>query len=96
MTKPNCYQCIHRRDLAGDTHSRCTHPRAGGKDPGLEVMAILASVRRVGPVADLAGAEALNIEANPHGVKSGWFNWPFNFDPVWLEGCDGFTPQTEK
>lgn len=21
--KPNCYQCIHRRDLPGDCHSRC-------------------------------------------------------------------------
>lgn len=33
---------------------------------------------------------ALAITANPHGVKNGWFSWPFNFDPVWLESCSGF------
>ena len=21
--KPNCYECVHRHDLPGDTHSRC-------------------------------------------------------------------------
>jgi hypothetical protein len=21
----------------------------------------------------------------------GWFVWPLNFDPVWLENCDGFS-----
>ena len=35
-------------------------------------------------------AEKLKIKANPHGVRSGWFMWPVNFDPVWLENCVGF------
>ena len=26
--KPDCYKCIHRRDLAGDAHSQCQHPKA--------------------------------------------------------------------
>lgn len=30
------------------------------------------------------------VEGNPHGIGSGWFHWPINFDPVWLEECDGF------
>lgn len=30
------------------------------------------------------------VNANNHGVKNGWFYWPLNFDPVWLEACDGF------
>ena len=89
--KPDCYKCIHRRDLGGSAHSRCNHPQAGGGDPGMEAFAILASVQRVAPVVDTDGATALNILANPHGVRMGWFNWPFNFDPTWLEHCDGFT-----
>ena len=31
-----------------------------------------------------------NVEGNNYGIRSGWFLWPFNFDPVWLESCDGF------
>ena len=27
---------------------------------------------------------------NPHGVSKGWFNWPFNFDPIWLISCNGY------
>lgn len=30
------------------------------------------------------------VEGNDYGIRSGWFLWPYNFDPVWLESCDGF------
>ena len=30
--------------------------------------------------------------ANEHGVKSGWYTFPINFDPVWqTEECKGFS-----
>ena len=35
----------------------------------------------------------LTIEGELHGSTSGWFTWPWNFDPVWLRECDGFTPK---
>ena len=31
------------------------------------------------------------VKGNPIGIKGGWFKWPFNFDPVWLESCDGYS-----
>jgi hypothetical protein len=31
------------------------------------------------------------VAAAPQGVKSGWFRWPINFDPVWLVSCSGFS-----
>ena len=31
-----------------------------------------------------------NVKGNAHGRKNGWFCHPFNFDPVWLDECDGF------
>lgn len=31
-----------------------------------------------------------SVTANEHGRKRGWFIWPFNFDPIWLESCTGF------
>jgi hypothetical protein len=58
--KPNCYQCVHRRNVPGDTHSSCNNPKA-------------------------------RVVGNEHGIRSGWFLWPINFDPVWLVSCDGFS-----
>jgi len=53
-------------------------------------MATLAGVGRVAPVVDAAGAATLSVTGNPHGIKRGWFNWPWNFDPTWLQSCNGF------
>jgi hypothetical protein len=33
------------------------------------------------------------VSANEHGIKMGWFAWPFDFDPVWLVSCDSFQPK---
>ena len=55
-----CYQCIHRRTIPDDAHSRCVNP-----DP--------------------------NMKGYQHGIKSGWFMYPVNFDPVWKEvDCANF------
>jgi len=35
------------------------------------------------------------VSGNAHGIRSGWFLWPLNFDPVWLESCDGFSNTEE-
>ena len=36
-----------------------------------------------------ANGEA-KVVGNPHGVMNGWFWWPINFDPTWLQNCTGF------
>lgn len=94
MTKPNCYECRWWRDALGSAHSRCEHPEAAviNKDPMLDALAILAGARGMG-LGSLLGtpsARALKVEANPHGVRHGWFNWPLDFDPTWLVACEGF------
>jgi hypothetical protein len=35
------------------------------------------------------------VTGHKQGVRQGWFNWPFNFDPVWLTTCDGFSDKPE-
>lgn len=57
--KPDCYKCIHRRNVPGDRHSSCMNIHA-------------------------------DVDAELHGIKKGWFIWPFNFDPIWLINCNGF------
>lgn len=88
--KPNCYKCVFRREVPGDAHSSCAHPSVPEGDAFGNLMATFASVGRVAPVADVKAAEKLKISANPIGIRRGWFNWPWNFDPVWLQSCEGF------
>lgn len=88
--KPNCYECKHRGNVPGDAHSCCKHPKAGsGDNPLMALMAIFASVGRVAPVMG-EGAKGLDVKFNDWGVQQGWCTFPYNFDPVWLENCDGF------
>jgi hypothetical protein len=30
------------------------------------------------------------VTGDPHGIRNGWFFFPINFDPVWLQSCTGF------
>lgn len=89
-----CFQCKYRTSIPGDAHSRCQHPKLSSADPLEEVIAVFASVGRINPVVSEAAVE-LGIKANPRGVKKGWFNWPWNFDPAWLENCNGFEKQSK-
>ena len=84
--KPNCYECKHRSGVSGSAHSRCNHPSIKTSPLG-EIMGILGSVGRVTP---MSAESNVKVKGNPHGIKNGWFNFPFNFDPIWLENCDGY------
>jgi len=88
--RPNCYECHWRGTIPGDAHSRCLHPDINWSD---DLMGDLVKV--LDGTFDEA-IERLNITANPHGVKKGWFLWPVNFDPVWLRSCAGFMPKGSK
>lgn len=85
--KPNCYDCIHRRDVPGSAHSRCTHSDIPTLKPLEEAMAILG----VPPPSGRGAAMKLGVRGHKDGIRMGWFLWPVNFDPVWLEQCNGFT-----
>jgi hypothetical protein len=89
MEKPNCYKCEYRGTIPGDAHSCCKHPGNKGlvDNPVAEMIGILASVGRIAPIQV---ETKLNIKGNPIGIRRGWFNWPMNFDPIWLLECNGF------
>ena len=94
--KPNCYRCSYRGDLPGSCHSSCKHPDSGSGDAAGRIFAIFASVGRHAPVGNYNGIIKLNISGDFHGIRNGWFNWPYNFDPVWLLTCDGFKEKKGK
>lgn len=84
--KPNCYECKHRRSLPYDAHSRCAHPANDDIFESIELLVAMIS----GKLSGATELSALNVRGDPHGIKNGWFAWPFNFDPIWLLECDGF------
>lgn len=88
--KPDCYKCEYRRDLPGDCHSSCNHPafKSAHADPMANIMAIFGSVGRMPAVQHTS--EKCVVKGHPHGIRSGWFMHPMNFDPVWLQECSGF------
>ena len=88
--RPNCYDCKYRGTVPGSCHSSCRHPAfaAAHSDPLGNLMGIFAGVGRVPPIQ--AKSKEITVEGNPRGIKSGWFNHPYNFDPVWLVKCTGF------
>jgi hypothetical protein len=90
---PNCYDCKWRGSLPGSAHSKCNHPtnQAIVNDPLAQAFAIFASVGRFPQLP--TPRNRLGVSGNAHGVANGWFNWPLNFDPIWLESCNGFEPK---
>ena len=106
MTDKNCYDCVHRGTVPGSVHSSCHHPVTQytrtspfmelativGKRGGPELVAI-ASAFHEGPDAAM---RALKIRAADQGIRNGWFVWPVNFDPVWLEQCEGFEHKAQR
>lgn len=35
--------------------------------------------------------KSLKVKGDPVGIRGGWFNWPYNFEPIWLEECNGYS-----
>lgn len=93
MTKPNCYDCRHRRSLPGESHSACHHPATRSMHEGgglLDLVAVLGKRSGFSSVEPSAEARALNVTGDRGAQARGWFLWPVNYDPVWLRSCDGF------
>ena len=88
MLKPGCYECKFRGGVPGSAHSKCNHP---ANEPVLEnSMAGLFSALSGGHAPPISVEGGIKVKGHPHGIANGWFGWPFNFDPVWLEECNGF------
>lgn len=86
---PNCYECTHRRNLEFSAHSQCVHPAYDGvAGPLAMLVAMLHASRRGGPIE--APHQEITVKGKQHGIASGWFMHPLNYDPVWLEECTGF------
>ena len=77
--KKNCYSCKHKGSVPGSAHSSCKHP----------VFDNFEIKMKAAIVCNAYGTNGF-AKGNSHGVRSGWFNHPLDFDPVWLEECVGY------
>lgn len=93
MEKPDCYRCIYREELPHSAHSKCNHPafKELVNSPMGEIIGLMG--KRMGTMQ--AKVSTLKVEGDERGIKKGWFNHPFNFDPVWLVSCEGFKEKEE-
>ena len=86
----NCYQCQFKGEVPGSAHSSCGLIKAMLKGIPDHKVASIETMIMLG-VAKLSTEDEDLIDLDPHGVKNGWANWPLDFDPVWVNKCNGFT-----
>jgi len=36
------------------------------------------------------------VKGDAHGIESGWFFYPLNFDPIWGSGCTNFEAKENR
>lgn len=82
--KPNCFDCKHMRTIPGDAHIECAHPSINEVDRMLTPMLLMSGLQNAPCM------KRLNVMGDSRGILHGWFMWPLNFDPTWLQTCDGF------
>lgn len=94
MKKFDCWKCKYRGEVPGSCHISCKHPSIDPASSMEKVQTLLASVGRSPPVG--RECKDLNIKGDPIGIRGGWFHFPFNFDPTWLDNCDGFESKEDE
>lgn len=90
-----CWSCRYRGEVPGSAHSRCEHPATAEEfhdNNAMQAIGILGRHSGITTVPSRA-AVTLRISGAIQGIAHGWFIWPLNFDPTWLDHCDGFTPK---
>jgi len=90
---PSCKtrRCVHQRGIPGDCHIECAYPII--KDNITELFSDVFRILdgRGGPRCTLNSImKQMGVRGDETGIKNGWFNWPFNFDPMWLICCAKF------
>ncbi|MHA1333266.1 MAG: hypothetical protein ACTSPL_04225 [Candidatus Odinarchaeia archaeon] len=92
----DCWKCKWHRRIAGDVHIKCAHPEAE-KLKAATINEVLLRVFAGWEIVPLIPKDfALKIKLDPIGIKRGWANWPWNFDPIWVEECSGFEEKEEE
>ena len=78
----NCSECVYHTTIIGSSHLSCNHPEARSG----EGMLLSYFRQRDGK----SNIDVLGIVINEIGLKNGWAFFPWNFDQIWIDSCNGF------
>lgn len=78
----NCSTCEYKRNVPGDSHISCEYPFLDKKNASLISMMSVTNPQAFNQTLH----QLFGFQASMHGVQSGWFMFPSNFDPNWMEG----------
>jgi len=81
----NCWKCKWKRNIPGSAHVRCEHPKAKLPDHPLTPLIEMLSLFGCPPIKT-----ELRVKIKATGIRGGWAGHPLNFDPIWIEECEGF------
>ena len=87
-----CNNCRHRGTVPNSVHSSCHHPLATEiiSNSGL----LFSMMKSITGDSELGYTGDLEIELKKgyegYAIDSGYFIWPINFDPGWIENCNGY------
>lgn len=80
--KKNCYNCKFKCNIAGDTHISCNYPKLDQTQKfNISSLLLITPEQGIQLLKDNFG-----FSVSTHPIVSGWFNFPINFDPNWIEG----------
>lgn len=84
-----CHECIYKRTIPGNCHIKCVSPPTKDiwTNPLSEIISLYG--KRIANNIPI-DRKKFGIEIDNHGFHSGWANWPFNFDPIWINKCKMF------
>lgn len=83
-----CNNCLHKKNIPGDTHLQCSIVLKKMKEQEGELFFLYYSIHN--HLEPESVKKIINkytgMGAKHHGITSGWCNFPFNYDPIWLKG----------
>ena len=82
MCQNTCSNCKFRGSVAGSAHISCNYPKFKEVQKLELSMLILGNLN----VANDFLESNFGFTVSQHPVSSGWFNFPFDFDPAWIQG----------
>lgn len=82
MCKRSCHTCKYKKNIPGDAHFQCAYPLMDAKTSSILSLASIANPRAFNQEVK----RMFGFTASEHGLQSGWFSFPSNFSPTWMEG----------
>lgn len=78
----NCHNCEYKARIPGDTHISCEYPYFSAEDKHKYSLLAIANP----PMLNELLKQNFGFTGDMHGIRAGWFTFPINFDPTWMNG----------